>query len=114
MGNSRAFLEIDHQEAGYRPIHDRIHVFSCAHEAWMKEVGDMATIAEREMLRQWWNGNDTPPTTATPELVRVKGSYQLTCATKGASIGYKLLNQGEVPQKSKALQFTSVGDLFQR
>ena len=27
MGNSRAFLEIRRQEAGYRPIHDRIHDF---------------------------------------------------------------------------------------
>ena len=27
MGNSRAFLEIHRQEAGYRPIHDRIHDF---------------------------------------------------------------------------------------
>ncbi len=27
MGNPKAFLEIDRQEAGYRPIHDRIHDF---------------------------------------------------------------------------------------
>ena len=27
MGNSKAFLEIRRQEAGYRPIHDRIHDF---------------------------------------------------------------------------------------
>ena len=27
MGNSKAFLEIHRQEAGYRPIHDRIHDF---------------------------------------------------------------------------------------
>ena len=25
MGNPKAFLEIHRQEAGYRPIHDRIH-----------------------------------------------------------------------------------------
>ena len=28
MGNPKAFLEIHRQEAGYRPIHDRIHDFS--------------------------------------------------------------------------------------
>ena len=27
MGNSRAFLTIDRKEAGYRPVHDRIHDF---------------------------------------------------------------------------------------
>ena len=27
MGNPKAFLEIHRQEAGYRPIHDRIHDF---------------------------------------------------------------------------------------
>ena len=27
MGNPKAFLEIRRQEAGYRPIHDRIHDF---------------------------------------------------------------------------------------
>ena len=85
---------------------DKLAELRGAHEAWMKEVGDMAAIPEREMLRQWWNGSDTPPTTATPELVKVKGGYQLACATKGASIGYKILNPGEEPQKLKAPQFT--------
>ena len=28
MGNPKAFLEIHRQEAGYRPIQDRIHDFS--------------------------------------------------------------------------------------
>ena len=27
MGNPKAFLEISRQEACYRPVHDRIHVF---------------------------------------------------------------------------------------
>ncbi|MBR7125541.1 MAG: glutamate synthase, partial [Prevotella sp.] len=27
MGNPKAFLEISRQEAGYRPVHDRIHDF---------------------------------------------------------------------------------------
>jgi glutamate synthase (NADPH/NADH) small chain len=27
MGNPKAFLDIHRQEAGYRPIHDRIHDF---------------------------------------------------------------------------------------
>ena len=27
MGNPKAFLEIGRQEAGYRPVHDRIHDF---------------------------------------------------------------------------------------
>ena len=27
MGNPRGFLEVDRKEAGYRPIHDRVHDF---------------------------------------------------------------------------------------
>ena len=27
MGNPRGFLEVERKEAGYRPIHDRIHDF---------------------------------------------------------------------------------------
>lgn len=73
-------------------------------QTWLDEVGDMAAIPEKEMLRQWWNGADTPPSTATPQLVKTKDGYQLTCDTKGTSIGYKILAAGEEPQKVKIPQ----------
>ena len=34
MGNPKAFLEIHRQEAGYRPIHDRIHDFGEVEQTW--------------------------------------------------------------------------------
>ena len=41
MGNPKAFLEIHRQEAGYRPIHDRIHDFG--------EVEQTLSIRERKL-----------------------------------------------------------------
>lgn len=41
MGNPKAFLEIHRQEAGYRPIHDRIHDFG--------EVEQTLNTRERKM-----------------------------------------------------------------
>ena len=34
MGNPKAFLEIHRQEAGYRPIHDRIVAGIALHGLW--------------------------------------------------------------------------------
>ncbi len=42
MGNPKAFLEIHRQEAGYRPIHDRIHDFG--------EVEQTLSTRERKPL----------------------------------------------------------------
>ena len=42
MGNPKAFLEIHRQEAGYRPIHDRIHDFG--------EVEQTLSTRERRTL----------------------------------------------------------------
>ena len=41
MGNPKAFLEIHRQEAGYRPIHDRIHDFG--------EVEQTLSVRERKL-----------------------------------------------------------------
>ena len=43
MGNPKAFLEIHRQEAGYRPIHDRIHDFG--------EVEQTLTARRRDTVR---------------------------------------------------------------
>ena len=42
MGNPKAFLEIHRQEAGYRPIHDRIHDFGEVEQTWACPLGNKA------------------------------------------------------------------------
>lgn len=59
-------------------------------DAWLKKVGDKGALPETDMLKQMWNGNSEPPTTADPELVRNGNSVTIRCATKGVSIGYVL------------------------
>lgn len=58
-------------------------------DQWIQAVGDKATEPEMEMVSRWWNGNDVPPVTATPKIQGTFSKITLTCATKGASIGYK-------------------------
>ncbi|GAB4037045.1 sulfatase-like hydrolase/transferase [Spirosoma gilvum] len=61
---------------------------------WTNTVGDMATTPERDMIRQMWNGQDEAPTTATPQVTPAQGGVKLSCATNGASIGYRIVKAG--------------------
>lgn len=61
---------------------------------WTQTIGDRAATPEREMIRQMWNGQEVAPVTATPEVSRVNGGVKLSCATKGASIGYRIVKAG--------------------
>ena len=47
MGNPKAFLEIHRQEAGYRPIHDRIHDFGEVEQTLGLSAGQQSTRMER-------------------------------------------------------------------
>ena len=46
MGNPKAFLEIHRQEAGYRPIHDRIHDFGEVEQTLRLRNGTMPSTKE--------------------------------------------------------------------
>lgn len=70
-----------------------------AFQNWTKKVGDMGGIPEKEMIKQMWNGKDSAPVTATPQVIKVNGGVKLLCATKGASIGYRIIKAaaGDTP-----------------
>lgn len=65
-----------------------------AYQNWIQQVGDMAATPESDMIRQMWNGQDVAPTTATPEVIPANGGVTLSCATKGASVGYRIVKDG--------------------
>ena len=67
-----------------------------AFQNWTKKVGDMGGIPEKEMISQMWNGQDKPPLTAMPRINNVKSGVKLSCPTKGASIGYRIVKTGVV------------------
>lgn len=59
------------------------------HEAWVKKYGDLGELSEKEILSKWWNGQQKAPKTETPSVKMVSNKATITCATAGASIGYK-------------------------
>ena len=85
---------------------NKLEELRAAFQTWTKEVGDLGALDEKDMLLKWWNGKETPPTTATPILTKVKDGYRLTCETEGASIGYKILNEGEELKKQIVPQYS--------
>ncbi|MDF7819573.1 sulfatase-like hydrolase/transferase [Runella sp. MFBS21] len=56
---------------------------------WIQKVGDTAQEPEMDMVKRWWGGKDEPPLTQTPQILLKSSKIALSCATKGASIGYK-------------------------
>jgi arylsulfatase A-like enzyme len=68
-----------------------------AFKQWTSKVGDMGGMEEKEMLKQWWGGASAPPVTATPVATQSADGYTLSCATEGASIGYRIIPQGSKP-----------------
>lgn len=59
-------------------------------DRWLTETNDLGGIPEKELIRQWWQGADKPPVTASPEVSRSGNQLVITCSTPGASIGYRL------------------------
>lgn len=69
-----------------------------AFQNWTKQVGDMGSIPEQEMIRQMWKDKDVPPVTDTPNVIKTATGVKLFCATRGASIGYRIVKAGESQQ----------------
>jgi N-sulfoglucosamine sulfohydrolase len=66
-------------------------------ERWMKAIDDKGHIPEARLLEQFWPGR-TQPQTASPVFDQQGGRLLLSCATEGASIGYKIwLPEDEEP-----------------
>jgi len=65
---------------------------------WTKKVGDKGALSEPEMVKQMWNGSSEPPPTAKPQFITSGNGIKITCATKGASIGYRIQKAGTEPQ----------------
>jgi hypothetical protein len=67
-------------------------------ERWIKETGDLGGLDEEELIERMWPGRKQPVTTnpsieATP-APSGKTLIKISCATEGASIGYRLHEQG--------------------
>ncbi len=68
---------------------DKLKELKTAHEKWLKDYKDWGAMPEMEMVSQWWNGKDTPPKTAKPNIHFEGNIVKITSNTEGASIGYR-------------------------
>jgi len=69
---------------------------------WIAEVGDLSSIPEKEMVFNNWRKNKKgPPKTSPPKVIRNKKGYTIECGTKGASIGYRIVEQNNQALNSK-------------
>jgi N-sulfoglucosamine sulfohydrolase len=62
---------------------------------WLKKVGDLHAVPEKELLLKMWQGKDAPPQTEKPEIIQKNKHVVLRSATQGASIGYRIEEQKE-------------------
>ncbi len=73
---------------------DKLVELRKAFRTWTNDVGDLSFIPEYDMVYNWWHGEQKQPQTATPIATKAGNGYKLSCPTKGASIGYKVLKKG--------------------
>lgn len=67
-------------------------------DRWIAEIGDQPNLPEAKLIEQLWNGNKEKPATEQAVINQSDGKISISCATPGASIGYKWIDKnGETP-----------------
>ncbi|CAN5396283.1 sulfatase-like hydrolase/transferase [soil metagenome] len=61
---------------------------------WIDTVKDLGSIPEKLLIKKMWNGKDSPPVTREPKINIVQNQVTISSNTKGASIGYKIIEKG--------------------
>lgn len=69
-------------------------------DSWIKKVNDLGAIPEKELIKKMWSGNDAPPETKPVTISIQNNKVILSCATPGASIGYKIIEKGKPEAQS--------------
>ncbi len=68
-------------------------------DRWIEETGDMGLMNEHDYIESIWPGG-IQPVTLDPVLSQKGQHISLSCETEGASIGYQVLSQGQLPAES--------------
>jgi len=72
-------------------------------EKWSEQTGDLGGTPEEELRDRMWPGG-RQPVTAVPSIQMVSGKAIIRCGTDGASIGYRLSNNGPWRLYSKPIK----------
>ena len=66
---------------------------------WLVAIDDNPNLPEQALINRLWDNKNTQPVTAPPTIKTSNGQIKIDCPTKGASIGYKIMNdQGTLPK----------------
>jgi hypothetical protein len=69
---------------------ERLQKMRAALTQWMADTHDLGGVPEEELIGRFWPGGKQP-VTAAPEFADAgPGLVRITCATEGASIGYRI------------------------
>jgi hypothetical protein len=80
-------------------------------QKWSEQTGDLGGTPEEELSERMWPGGKQP-VTAAPTIQVESGKATIRCTTEGASIGYRLTNDGPWQLYSKPIRCES-GDMLQ-
>ncbi len=80
---------------------NQLQAVRTAYREWLQKTGDRGSVSEKQMITQMWAGKSTAPVTAQPVITTTSGAMIISCATKGASIGYRISKAGVVAAVQK-------------
>ena len=79
---------------------DKLQELRAEMDRWIEEIDDQPNLPEKKLLEELWSGSDSKPETSKPQVISSGGKITITCPTIGASLGYKIIDGGQTPQKS--------------
>jgi N-sulfoglucosamine sulfohydrolase len=66
-------------------------------DRWLTEINDQPNLPERDLINKLWENKLEKPKTTTPVVSITEGEITIECGTKGASIGYRIVNENASP-----------------
>mgnify|MGYP000002666681 CR=1 FL=1 len=69
-------------------------------DKWLKAINDNPSMLESELVKKLWSGADVQPVTANPKITYVDRKLSISCSTKGASIGYQIIENTRKPNNN--------------
>ena len=66
-------------------------------DRWLTEINDQPNLPERDLINKLWENKLEKPKTTTPFVSITEGEITIECKTKGASIGYRIVNENTSP-----------------
>ena len=78
---------------------EKLNELSAEMDKWLESIEDNPDLPEAELIKKLWNDNDAQPVTSEPIINNDNGRVTISCETEGASIGFKVVENGEKAQK---------------